>query len=103
TRDALWVALPEPRLGRHRASRDGLVFYSSLGANAEGYAVCLHCGRSAAEAAPDGPLPHALEQHYPLRGRSANSDGRCTGNDSSFAIQRHLALGHEISTDVFEL
>lgn len=103
TRDALWVGLPEPRLGRQRASRDGLVFYSSLGAHSEGYAVCLHCGRSGAEVASDGPLPHSLEQHYPLRGRSANSDGRCTGNDSSFAIQRHLALGHEISTDVFEL
>ena len=104
TRNEPWLSLPDPRLGRYRTSREGLVYYASRGASGEGYALCLECGRATAESAgADTELPRALIDHALLRRRRDLSTNVCPGNSKPFAIQRHIALGHEITTDVFEL
>ncbi|MDQ6436652.1 DEAD/DEAH box helicase [Mesorhizobium sp. LHD-90] len=103
TRDALWRNLPVPEAGRFRTSREGMVYYSNLGPQRLGYAVCLQCGRAGAETASGSNAigPKELKDHKPLRFR--RDVDICAGNDRPFSIKRHLALGHEITTDVFEL
>lgn len=103
-RDADWTPLPNPRSGRLRTSSTGLVFYSSMGGKkGSGYAICLACGRSEREKAPFVAEEIALAEHKPLRFTKANEDGTCPGNDRGFAIQRGLAFGHDITTDVAEM
>ena len=68
-----------------------------------GYAICLQCGRAEADSDNRGlasPAP-ALVDHKPLRYRKGQD--LCPGNDKPFSIKRNLALGLEITTDVFEL
>ncbi|MER9503903.1 DEAD/DEAH box helicase [Mesorhizobium sp. M0579] len=104
-RNAPWRGLPDPSSGRYRSSRDGLVFYSNKGPTAHGYAICLHCGRAEAEMAPEpnSPLPGRMAGHLPLRRRKGDLSDICAGNDLTWKIQRHFALGHEITTDVVEI
>lgn len=100
-RDAAWRQLPAPELGRYRCTREGLVYYSNRGGpDGSGYAICLQCGRAEAEGADRGRAP-ALVGHKPLRYRKGQE--LCPGNEKSFSIKRNLALGLEITTDVFEL
>jgi hypothetical protein len=103
TRDATWQNLAAPELGRYRCSREGLVYYSNRGGRGGfGYAICLQCGRAEIESANRGPSPApALVKHKPLRYRKDQE--LCPGNDKPFSIKRNLALGLEITTDVFEL
>lgn len=102
-----WLSLPDPGLGWYRYHREGTVLHQAMGARGCGFAVCLCCGRSAPEAAPGpgGKLPAALENHFRLRaGLGGNRGGaRCRGNDNPWAVQRHLALGVAVETDVMEL
>lgn len=104
TRDARWQSLPVPEIGRYRYSREGLVYYSNRGGpNGSGYAICLQCGRAEADSDNHGmssPAP-ALVDHRPLRYRKGQD--LCPGNDKPFSIKRNIALGLEITTDVFEL
>ena len=104
TRDTTWQRLPAPELGRYRCSREGLVYYSNRGGpGGFGYAICLQCGRAEADSDNRGlssPSP-ALVDHKPLRYRKGQDV--CPGNDKPFSIKRNLALGLEITTDVFEL
>lgn len=104
TRDVAWQSLPMPELGRYRCSRAGLVYYSNRGGpNGFGYAICLQCGRAEADSNNHGlssPTP-VLVGHKPLRYRKGQD--LCPGNDKPFSIKRNLALGLEITTDVFEL
>ncbi|QCG89137.1 DEAD/DEAH box helicase [Azospirillum sp. TSH100] len=108
-RSGQWTALPDPSLGRYRVTRTGHVFHFAPGAEGYGYAVCLHCGRAAAEHAragqPDAVIPRDLVSHLPLRGavKGRQHDGVCPGADTTFGIKRHLMLGHGIGTDVLEL
>ena len=103
-RHVAWQSLPLPELGRYRCSREGLVYYSNRsGPGGFGYAICLQCGRAEADTDNDGlssPTP-VLLGHKPLRYRKGKD--LCPGNDKPFSIRRNLALGLEISTDVFEL
>ncbi len=104
TGGAVWRNLPVPELGRYRCSREGLVFYSNKGGpDAFGYAVCLECGRAEPDIRADGSgnRVNPLADHKPLR--FAKGSERCPGNDNPFGIMRNLWLGHEITTDVFEL
>ena len=104
TRDARWQSLPVPQIGRYRCSREGLVYYSNSGGpDGFGYAICLQCGRAEADSDNNGvtsPAP-ALVDHKPLRYRKGQD--LCSGNDKPFSIKRNIALGLEITTDVFEL
>ncbi|CAO3444054.1 DEAD/DEAH box helicase [Azospirillum largimobile] len=108
-RSGQWMSLPDPELGRFRVTRTGHVFHFAPGAGGHGYAVCLHCGRAAAEGAragqPDAVMPKDLVNHLPLRGatKAMQHDGVCPGADATFGIKRHLMLGHGIGTDVLEL
>jgi DEAD/DEAH box helicase domain-containing protein len=104
TRDMTWQSLPVPELGRYRCSREGLVYYSNRGGQGGyGYAICLQCGRAEADSDNRGlsSPPPALVGHKPLRYRKGQE--LCSGNDKPFSIKRNLALGLEITTDVFEL
>lgn len=104
TRDMMWESLPVPELGRYRCSREGLVYYSNRGGpGGSGYAICLQCGRAEADSDNRGlsSPPPALVAHKPLRYRKGQE--LCPGNDKPFSIKRNLALGLEITTDVFEL
>ena len=104
TRDATWRSLPVPELGRYRCSREGLVYYSNRGGpDGFGYAICLQCGRAEADSDNRGlsSPPPALVGHKPLRFRKGQD--LCPGNDKPFSIKRNVALGLEITTDVFEL
>lgn len=99
-----WVSLPSKQLGRYRYSERGHLFHWSPGLHQAGFALCLHCGRADFEIHPEGDLPPSMTNHWRLRGgRDANGETRCTGNDSSFAIQRHLWLGASQWTDVLEI
>jgi len=104
TRDATWQCLPVPELGRYRYSREGLVYYSNRGGSGgHGYAICLQCGRSEADSDNRGlsSPPPALVDHKSLRYRQGQDV--CPGNQRPFSIKRNIALGLEITTDVFEL
>lgn len=99
-----WQSLTRPELGRFRYSPKGQVFDYSKGTKGHGYAICLQCGRAAAESEEGGDLPDELEDHKPLRGgRAALEDGRCRGNENTFAIRQGHWLGVSKETDVFEL
>jgi DEAD/DEAH box helicase domain-containing protein len=103
-RGGAWRALPNPDIGRFRASPTGLVFWFNPGPYGHGFGVCLHCGRAEAETEADGG--QALPSHRPLRGWPRNDvGGLCTGTPeiNPFAVQRRLRLGHEIRTDVCEV
>lgn len=95
-RDATWEPLLDPSIGRGRSTGDGLVFHHSLGAEKQGYRICLDCGR-AAEAGTGTLADH--DALMPPRGGA----GRCAGNDKSYAITSPMALGHEVLTDVAEI
>lgn len=99
-RGAAWVPMANPELGQMRASRDGLVFFSSKGPGA-GYHVCLECGRAAPAGAAGAA--HPLKDHAPLRFTKRLTDGRCPGNEKPFKVSPAIALGHETITDVAEL
>jgi ATP-dependent helicase YprA (DUF1998 family) len=102
-RGAAWKPFLDPAKGRLRASRDGLVFYSSSGgSDSYGYSVCLECGRAEAGHFKAEEVRPLLD-HKPLRFTKADEDGRCPGNGRGFSIQTGLALGHEINTDVTEI
>lgn len=99
-RGAAWRTLADPRAGRARATAEGLVFYVSGGADKQGYAICLECGRAEPAGSGNG---RPLAGHPPLRGTKRATDGLCPGNDRPFKIVTPLALGHEVLTDVAEL
>jgi DEAD/DEAH box helicase domain-containing protein len=92
-----WRPLPTPEVGAYRSTGAGSVTVLSAGPSQSGYAICLACGRAAAEHADGGGDP--LADHRPLR----SGGERCPGNDQPFAIRRRHRLGRKYSTDVFEL
>lgn len=103
-REAPWRSLPDPEVGRVRASPDGTVFWFNPGDHGHGYALCLHCGRAEAEVDPTGGS--GLAGHRPLRGAPTAIDQiTCTGAPefAPYAVTRHLMLGHEIRTDLCEI
>jgi len=101
---AAWMPLPRPELGRYRYTGDGHVFHACSGPGRAGFAICLRCGRAAAEEGVEAELPDALREHTRLRGgREDDGSTRCTGNDEPFAIKRWQRLGTSARTDVFEL
>jgi len=102
-----WVALPDPEVGRHRTAREGRVLVTASGDHGDGYAICIACGRAEAELGDgDVPLPSGMVRHRPLQRLRDNHrhDGLCPANDdASRKIRRHVKLGTEMTTDVFEL
>jgi hypothetical protein len=97
-----WRHLPNPSLGRFRATVRGHVFHQSRGIHGKGYAVCLSCGR-AEPMAQDQHLPPVFQKpHRKLRGARAD-DMVCPGSHDKWKIKVSLTLGHEAHTDVMEL
>jgi ATP-dependent helicase YprA (DUF1998 family) len=102
---AEWLSLPRPEVGRYRYSPTGHIYQRSYGLYGFGFALCLRCGRAASEeGSPPVHLPFPLQNHSRLRGgRDAEGTARCSGNDDTWAIKRHLQFGTESQSDVFEL
>ena len=101
-----WLSLPDPRAGRYRYSSRGHVFHWSAGVHGLGFAICLRCGKADSEIEQElaAELPAGLVDHFRLRGgRASDGRSRCEGCDEEFGIKRHVWLGTESSTDVFEL
>jgi ATP-dependent helicase YprA (DUF1998 family) len=104
-RSAPWVSLENPELGRVRWASDGTIMARSRGANSFGYVLCLSCGRAEPETSEnegDAGLPERMRRHQPLRGHRRKRPF-CDGPERGFSIKRHVALGYEKQTDVFEL
>ncbi|MDV7145641.1 DEAD/DEAH box helicase [Tropicimonas sp. TH_r6] len=104
---AQWTTLPDPSVGRVRASRQGEVVFTASGGAGHGYAICLACGRSEQESGPanETPLSKSMQLHFPLQPVRDNPrhDGRCPANDdTSRKVRRNVVLGNAITTDVFE-
>lgn len=104
-----WSTLATPGLGRTRASSAGRIFTYNKGTSSHGYAVCLRCGFAASEQHPAEPDQHVappdeILRHFPLRGgkQRRDKDNICLGAREHGALRRHLALGAERRTDVFE-
>lgn len=106
-----WTALPDSSVGRLRADPEGQVIVTGSGADGQGYAVCLACGRAEPEAGGDGialpPMPEAMRRHKPLmlaNGIARTDDGFCPGGYTQpQRVQRQVRLAHAARTDVFEL
>jgi DEAD/DEAH box helicase domain-containing protein len=93
-------------LGSYRASSEGHIFHHSSGANGNGYAVCLRCGR-ADSMTVENDYAKGLKpgvEHRRLQGKSG-SEGTalCEGSNDHYAISKGLFLGSTDQTDVFEL
>ncbi|MBY0336618.1 MAG: DEAD/DEAH box helicase [Acetobacteraceae bacterium] len=102
--DASWVPAVAPEVGRVRCASDGTVFARSRGPNGFGYALCLACGRAEPESGegPGSRIPPAMIGHRPLRGLRKRKLS-CEADEGGFSVRRHLSLGYERQTDVFEL
>lgn len=105
-----WQRLPAFEAGRLRHDPDGRLLYHSAGALGHGYALCLACGRAASEPDPrpegnqyDEPPFDQHGEHKPLRGKRGSPCPGSTNGGNSYALRRHLRLGVERRTDVFEL
>ena len=101
-----WLSLPDARAGRYRYSSRGHVFHWSAGTHGAGFAICLRCGKADSEIDQESTaeLPNTLVNHFRLRGgRASDGRSRCEGCDEEFGIKRHVWLGTESRTDVFEL
>lgn len=74
-----------------------ILFYNV--GHGDGYAVCLHCGRTAF-------TEEQLAGHKRLRGGKNNDNERnavCSGNDASLAIRSNVILGGRFRTDFCEI
>lgn len=103
--EAGFTEMPGDAGFRLRATPKGQVISRGSGEMDQGYAICLVCGRAAAEQAMGGPLPPGMAGHRPLvtGDRSSVVSGRCIGGDGAGRIQRNVHLVHDRATDVFEL
>ncbi|WP_313489281.1 DEAD/DEAH box helicase [Stutzerimonas nitrititolerans] len=118
---ANWVCLVNPALGQFRASQQAHLFNYTSGANQQGFAICLECGKAEPMLShPDASAP-ANEQYLPaifrqkaqhrrLRGgKSDDGENICPGSHNSWKIKRGptpdkgIHLGHDSLTDALEL
>lgn len=98
-----WQLLDVPEWGRFRASADGTVFHYTSGANQQGFAVCLECGRSE-EMTERGEWSAVFQRpHHPLRGAKSLDHPECEGAVSNGRIRPNIRLGHYYKTDVLEV
>ena len=103
-----WKSLPDPATGRYRADSEGQIVTLGSGPHANGYALCLDCGRAQAET-EEGvgtPIPPKIGRHLPLARAPGMSlkGGYCPGGFvKRERIQRNVRLIHAAQTDVFEL
>lgn len=97
-----WHPLPNPALGRFRASSNGHVFHQSRGLHGEGYALCLECGR-AEPMLKDQHLPAVFQNKHTKLRRTKEEGLFCPGSDSAWKIKQGITLGHEGWTDVLEI
>jgi len=82
---------------RESESNAEILFYN-IGSG-DGYAVCLHCGRTAFNT-------EQLSGHKRLRGGKSNDNDKnavCSGNDSPHAIHQNVVLGGRFKTDFCEI
>lgn len=98
-----WQSLELKEWGYYRASEEGAVFHYTSGANGQGFAVCLRCGR-AEEMMESGGIPAVFKiPHIPLRGSGQFDHPECDGLIDNRQVLPHLRLGHHYKTDVLEV
>lgn len=97
-----WLPLPNPILGRFRATARGHVFHQSRGIHGEGYALCLECGRAEPMLDVDTRPAVFMKPHPKLR-RAKVDAPFCSGSDNDWKIKYGITLGHETWTDILEL
>lgn len=97
-----WTSVGD-KFGRCRHDSNGRLFFLSKGPSGSGFALCLECGRAAAEG--DGyELPSEMRGHKRLRsGRRVDCSDLCPVLPDSFRIKRRIALGVATTTDVLEI
>ncbi len=112
---ANWVCLVNPALGQFRASQQAHLFNYTSGANQQGFAICLECGRAEPMLShPDASAPtneqylpaifRQKAQHRRLRGgKSDDGENICPGSHNSWKIKQNIHLGHDSLTDALEL
>lgn len=107
TASGSWVPLPNPELGRFRATPQGSVFHHSSGTGRSGYALCLECGRAAPMGNEEDPahgMPKVFQRpHSRLRGGKTDGNWMCGGSDNEFKIKKGIRFGREYTTDVLEV
>ena len=96
-----WLSLPNPGLGRFRATTKGHIYHQSRGTHGAGYALCLACGR-AEPMSPDGSKPEPFTKRHRKLRRSKDDAPYCPGSDDSWKVMTGITLGHESWTDVCE-
>lgn len=112
---ASWVCLANSALGQFRSSQQAHLFNYTSGANQQGFAICLECGKAEPMLSyPDASAP-ANEQYLPaifrqkaqhtrLRGgKSDDGENICPGSHNSWKIKQNVHLGHDSLTDALEL
>ncbi len=112
---ASWVCLANPALGQFRSSQRAHLFNYTSGANQQGFAICLECGKAEPMLSyPDASAPgneqylpaifRQKAQHRRLRGGKSD-DGKniCPGSHNSWKIKQNVHLGHDSLTDALEL
>lgn len=95
--DAEWTQLGTPASIAYRSAFEAKVFHVNHGQYGEGFALCLHCGRT-------GNRIENLNNHKPLRTTTFDSDGRelaCPARQKSM-LQR-ISLGGVHRTHAWEL
>ena len=100
--DGEWLSLPNPDLGRFRATTKGHIYHQSRGIHGAGYALCLECGR-AEPMSPDDSMPQPFTKPHRKLRRSKDDAPYCPGSDDSWKVKTGITLGHETWTDVCEL
>ncbi len=95
------LSLPSAACGHIRFGHDGQVFHHSSGANQQGFAVCMACGR-ADSMTIDNKIPHSLDvtkPHRPVGGISGSHFNKdCLG-----FVKGNIYLGFQTQTDVLEV
>lgn len=98
-----WQLLDLKEWGDYRTSEQGAVFHYTSGANGQGFAVCLDCGRSE-EMLENGDIPALFRiPHIPLRGSRRGDNPECGGLISNRRVLTNVRLGHHYKTDVLEV
>lgn len=96
-----WISLPNPDLGRFRATTKAHVFHQSRGIHGSGYALCLECGR-AEPMSPNDEMPEVFNRPHRKLRRSKMDSPECPGSHDSWKIKQGITLGQEAWTDACE-
>lgn len=103
TANGEWVNLVKAELGRFRSTSNGHVFHFNDGNAAQGYAICLECGRSESSSNNEVSQFANNNGHKRLRGGKDNDSSICPGSFDDWKIKQNVSFGCEERTDILEV